>query len=31
MIKNKNSSEDDIANVNFYDDVVHVDASAYGH
>jgi len=29
---NKNSSGDDIANVNFfYDGIVHVEASAYAH
>jgi len=29
-INNNNSSEDEIANVNFfYDDIVHVEASAY--
>jgi len=28
----KNSSEDEIANVNFfYDDIVHAEASAYAH
>jgi len=28
---NKNSSGDEIANVNFYDDTVNVQASAYAH
>ena len=29
---NKNSSGDEIANVNFfYDDIVHVEVSAYAH
>ena len=28
---NKNSSGNEIANVNFYDDIVHADASAYTH
>jgi len=27
----KSSSEDEIANVNFYDDIVHVEARAYAH
>ena len=31
-VKNKNSSGDEIANANFYyDDIVHVEASAYAH
>ena len=30
--EDKNSSGDEIANVNFfYDDIVHVEASAYAH
>jgi len=29
--KNKNSSGDEIASVNVYDDIVHVEASAYDH
>jgi len=28
---NKNSSGNEIANVNFYDDIVHAEASAYAH
>jgi len=28
---NKNSSGDEIANVNFLRDIVHVEASAYAH
>ena len=32
FILNKNSSGDEIANVNFfYDDIVHVQTSAYAH
>jgi len=32
QLNNKNSSADEIANVNFfYDDIVHVEASAYAH
>jgi len=34
LLFNKNSSGDDIANVNFifyYDSIVHVEASAYAH
>jgi len=27
----RNSSGDQIANVNFYDDIVHVEANAYAH
>jgi len=27
----KSSSEDEIANVNVYDDIVHVEARAYAH
>ena len=27
----KNSSGDEIANVNFYDNIAHVEASAYAH
>ena len=27
----RNSPGDEIANVNFYDDIVHVEASAYAH
>jgi len=31
-LMNKNSSGDEIANINFfYDDIVHVEASAYAH
>jgi len=32
LLYHKNSSEDEIANVNFfYDNIVHVEASAYAH
>jgi len=30
-IKNKNSSGDEIANVNFFYNIAHVEASAYAH
>jgi len=31
-MRHKNSSGDEIANVNlFYDDILHVEASAYAH
>jgi len=30
-ISYKNSSGDEIANVNFYDNIAHVEASAYAH
>ena len=30
-VKNKNSSGDEIANVNFFYNIAHVEASAYAH
>jgi len=30
-MKNKNSSGDEIANVNFFYNIAHVEASAYAH
>jgi len=30
-VNNKNSSGDEIANMNFLRDIVHVEASAYAH